>query len=214
MIFYFQMHCKSAQINQRIINQMCFLFSFSPEWLRGRVIPLKLSQWLPMTDTFLRLFWSLDFYFTFLSLLWNLEFYFTFLSLLYILKDILQIEVDVIFLSLLWNLDFYFIFMRLLYVLEVVLRSLSFFPKLRFILYFTIKKFCKRNATLNKIWRIQIQIIYYKSVSYTWYFLNRKWYKQTTNYFTQKKIIQLNTNILKPIDSPKISTIKKRNSFK
>ena len=32
-----------------------------------------------------------------------------------------------------------------------------------------------------------IQIIYFKSLSYTWYFLNWKWYKQSTNYFTQKK---------------------------
>ena len=34
---------------------------------------------------------------------------------------------------------------------------------------------------------IQIQIIYFKSLSYTWYFLNWKWYRQSTNYFTQKK---------------------------
>ena len=37
------------------------------------------------------------------------------------------------------------------------------------------------------VFQIQIQIIYFKSLSYTWYFLNWKWYKQSTNYFTQKK---------------------------
>jgi hypothetical protein len=42
----------------------------------------------------------------------------------------------------------------------------------------------------------KFQIIYYQSKSYTWYFLNWKWYKQTTNYFTQKKIIQLNLILL------------------
>ncbi len=55
--------------------------------------------------------------------------------------------------------------------------------------------------------QIQIQIIYYKSVSYTWYFLNWKWYKQTKNYITHKKIIKLN---LTPLNYLKYYTVKLR----
>ncbi len=42
----------------------------------------------------------------------------------------------------------------------------------------------------------KFQIVYYKSLSYTRYFLNWKWYKQTRNYFSQEKIIQLNLTLL------------------
>ncbi len=49
----------------------------------------------------------------------------------------------------------------------------------------------------QKHFQIQIQIIYFKSVSYTWYFLNWKCYKQTTNYFTQKKNYTTKCNTIK-----------------
>ena len=61
----------------------------------------------------------------------------------------------------------------------------------------SLETWVTQNPTLERYDPIQIQIIYYKSVSYIWYFLNWKWYKQTTNYFTQKKIIQLNLTLLK-----------------
>ncbi len=41
------------------------------------------------------------------------------------------------------------------------------------------------NCDLSKF-----QIIYYKSLSYTWYFLSWKWYKQTINYFLCKQIVK------------------------